>query len=126
MLEPNGHVTRLTDSDEYESDPCFSSDGRLIVYAVGQESSEGDRLAILDLSTKQTRFITDAGGNDFSPSFSPDGKSVTYLHQSGYAWGGMTPGWDSPAEIRRIQTDGAEPVYLGYLTKANSSLPMGG
>ncbi len=93
----NGKVKQLTDSkdkngfraqglaiegfaiDGYSHEPCWSPDGKYIVYkqyAFGQ----GGNINIIDVKTKQTRQLTQPNPNLFeiSPRWSPDGKYILY------------------------------------------------
>jgi hypothetical protein len=61
--------------DEPES-PCFSPDGKTIVFA-GLRGAVGDIFTV-DLATKAVVNITTDDFADFGPTYSPDGRSVVY------------------------------------------------
>src|SRR6185437_6303075 len=66
-------VERLIRTEESESRPTFSPDGRSIVFST---TTKGDKsnLAVLDLDGKRVRALTNLdGASDGSPAFSRDG-----------------------------------------------------
>lgn len=71
------HIQRLTDH-ERATDPHFSPDGQLIVYAIYQGSRSN--LAILDIQTGEKKIITNFPDwtEVFTPHWSPDGKQLAF------------------------------------------------
>jgi len=75
--EDGNNLVQLTDTSYDENEPRWSSDRKRIVYS----GSDG-RIYIIDVGTKEFRELpaADGGGKMTSPSFSPDGKKVVYVH----------------------------------------------
>jgi len=59
------------------TDPDFSRDGHSIIFVSNRDGDED--LYLYEISTGETRRITDNAAQDFAPSFSPDGKEVVYV-----------------------------------------------
>ncbi|MBK5269094.1 MAG: PD40 domain-containing protein [Acidimicrobiia bacterium] len=79
------------DPCQYFDDPAWSPDGTMIVFTRMTEDSDGVRstLETLNVATKDTEIILDAGPTDFyaGPRWSPDGKSIVLevVHRTGPA-----------------------------------------
>lgn len=71
-----GEATRVTDTVAPESFVVWSGDSRSVVYA--SERNEKMQLFGYDFTTQTETQITQAG-NDYSPIFSPDGKSIAFI-----------------------------------------------
>jgi Tol biopolymer transport system component len=104
------HVQRLTDTEEDEGTPAFSPDGKSIAYWVGEKGHEGCRLFIRTLDGKRVRPLTkNADVADISPSYSSDGKQITFVRahrlrpasMGGMRWGDF--------DIYIVPSDGGEP-----------------
>lgn len=128
-------ITQVTNTDEDEYNPSWSSDGNLIIFEKGATpktyatinqktnkmysgvSVKKNQIWIKDLKTKELRMI----GEGSFPKFSPDGKSIAFVKydldrskskEIGTVWIMSSEG-DSPRQI----TD----VSLGYATNPNWS-----
>ena len=126
-------ITQVTNTDEDEYNPSWSSDGNLIIFEKGATpktyalinqktdkqyagvSVKKNQIWIKDLKTKELKMI----GEGSFPKFSPDGKSLAYVKydldkkkskETGTIWTMTTEG-ESPRQI----TD----VSLGYATNPN-------
>jgi hypothetical protein len=85
-----GRLERLTEDRYDDLEACWSRDGRLIAFASDRAepfslSVESSRTGIgnysiytMDPETREIRKITDTGGSDRTPSWSPDGKSIIF------------------------------------------------
>jgi TolB protein len=78
LVDSNGrNLVQLTDTSYDENEPRWSADRKRIVYS----ASDG-KLYVIDIKTKEFHQVP-AGDNDgkmTSPSFSPDGKKIVYVH----------------------------------------------
>jgi tricorn protease len=76
-----GEAQRLTHTATAESDPVWSADSMKLVYrsesGVGEGS--GHNLVMYDFANGKETVLTQPGGDDANPKWSPDGKSVAYL-----------------------------------------------
>lgn len=80
MAATGGEAQRVTFSGDYNISPRLSADGKTLVY-VSRRTGRFQLYAV-DLATNQEQRLTD-GGNDESPSFSPNGKYVMYSPDGG-------------------------------------------
>jgi len=86
IFEPETNNLRRLTNDYYDdADPCFSPDGRYIVFS-SDRTSFGDKnihnLFIYDLETNKINYLTHGEHNDVSPNFSEDGKRIVYASES--------------------------------------------
>jgi Tol biopolymer transport system component len=107
------HVDRLTSTQETESSPAFSPDGRSVVFRTSHPGTYKSNLAILDLEEKRVRVLTDPNETSvFSPAFSRDGKRIVFVRAHRlrrYSMGGFI--WDD-YDICAMNADGSEPRRL--------------
>jgi Tol biopolymer transport system component len=101
-------VDRLTSTEEEESRPAFSPDGRSVVFSTRVKGVKSN-LAVLDLDGKRGRVLTNLNGtSDSSPAFSRDGKRITFVRAHRvrpYSLGGFR--WDD-FDIYVMNADGTE------------------
>lgn len=75
-IEPgSGRQERLTDALGAEMRPSWSPDGSRIVY-VDATGSYTENVRIIDVATRQSRDLKEAGTSPGYPAFTPDGKSL--------------------------------------------------
>ena len=81
---------RLTTGDFHVSEPCWSPDGKQIVF-ISTPSPKADDMMfngtvhLVDLETKNLQKLTRHTGGESSPRWSPDGEQIAYLHSpAGY------------------------------------------
>jgi Tol biopolymer transport system component len=107
------HVDRLTSTEDTESSPAFSPDGRSVVLATSRPRSDKSNLAVLDLDVKRVRVLTNPkDASDSSPAFSRDGKRIALVRAHllrPYSMGGFI--WDD-YDIYVTNADGSEPRRL--------------
>jgi TolB protein len=85
-VNPDGSgLKRLTNETSYDDQAAFSPDGKQLVF-VSTRGKGTANLWILDLATRNARELTSGPGGDFRPSWSQDGKWITF--SSGH---GITP-----------------------------------
>ena len=80
---PDGEPRRLTTSDAaFEFDPSLSADGQSIVYTTWTDADSG-RVRIVPADGGGGRDVVTTPGHYTEPSFSPDGRQVTYRAVAG-------------------------------------------
>jgi len=85
-----GSATRLTSAKTgAESGPSFSPDGKLIACSYSPGAGEHFRIVIRNIDGSDSRTWLSSGGNDFSPVFSPDNRTLLF-RRSGY-FGSYSP-----------------------------------
>ena len=82
MSLPNGKPQRLTKDSDFESEPCFSSDGKELLYVTWNDIEMG-AIYKMNLATGAKTKLTPEKGIYRTPSFSPDGKQVVYRKEGG-------------------------------------------
>ncbi len=115
---PDGKPQRLTQGKAFEFEPSFSRDGTSLVY-VSWDDEKGGALNLMSLKSRHVRTLLKGTGIIRQPSFSPDGKQVTYwlqpgtIHLGGYR--AINPGiyWLSIADGR--------PNYVGAIPVRGSA-----
>ncbi len=82
-----GDAHILVDGDGIDrKDPSWSPDGRTVAYITDEH--EKQELALLDLSTNKTAFVTfgDPPANYSAPTWSPDSKKIVYTDNRHKVW----------------------------------------
>lgn len=89
-------VQPLTKSAALETQPTFSPDGQLIVYASSVKEGDPAGIFVRSLDGRERCQLTPGrAANDMMPSYSPDGKRITFVRASrrrpysmgGWIWG---------------------------------------
>ena len=81
---------RLTEGNFHVSEPCWSPDGKQIVFISTPSPKADDTMFngavhVVDIETKSVRKLTGHTGGESSPHWSPDGGQIAYLHSpAGY------------------------------------------
>jgi Tol biopolymer transport system component/imidazolonepropionase-like amidohydrolase len=79
----SGKIARLTKQNEYdELYPRFSNDGKSIVYTSWNDQKLG-AIHIISASGRNDKIVSSAPGHYIEPSFSTDGKLITYQKVTG-------------------------------------------
>lgn len=118
---PKGKPVRLTKSENFEYEPAWSPDGTKLAY-VEWNDQERASLMLLDIKSGTKTKLNEEKGIFRTPSFSRNGKWITYRKDGGdadlgFAYG-LMPG------IYVISSAGGEPRYVtdhGELPRFNSS-----
>ncbi len=76
---------RLTTGNFHVSEPCWSPDGKQIVFILTPSPKADDTMfhgtvQVVDIETKNIRKLTAHTGRESSPHWSPDGRQIAYLH----------------------------------------------
>jgi serine/threonine-protein kinase len=80
-VRPNGSNLELVYSNgDRNSNPRWSPDNRHIVFTTGKANNANTwEIAQLDIVTNKMTLLTNNNIKDWSPSYSPDGKSILYV-----------------------------------------------
>jgi imidazolonepropionase-like amidohydrolase/Tol biopolymer transport system component len=119
--EPQRVTAGALDSwdDAIELDPAWSPDGRQLVFTTWHDERLG-RVVAVDPATKAVREIVSEAGHYIEPSFSPDGRWVTYRKAGSDAVrtvsGALETGLyiaplDRSATPKLVREGGAEPMF---------------
>ena len=105
---PDGQPTRLTEDSDFEFEPSFSPDGKMIAY-VSWDDEETGAIHTLDLGSGQKQQLTTNKGIYRTPRFSPDGKTIVYQKEGGNGHQGYA--FCKEPGIYTISADGGEPSW---------------
>ena len=100
-------IDRIAATPDYEVDPCFSPDGKLLVYAAGQPGDRADHIFVRALEGGGATQLTRGDANDSEPALSPDGSYVAFTRDKVYNWGGLAPNWGTTGVICVVKVDGS-------------------
>jgi Tol biopolymer transport system component/DNA-binding winged helix-turn-helix (wHTH) protein len=84
------------------SQPAFSADGQRIAYAWRSDSDPYQSIYIQGVSTDDRMRVTDTGGDDFSPAWSPKNPEIAFLHDVGEELEIAIVNTQTPALKRRL------------------------
>jgi TolB protein len=77
-VHPDGSgLERLTEHSAYDDQAAFSPDGKRLVFVITRGGRTAD-LWTFDLVTRRAKALTSGPGGDFRPSWSPDGRWITF------------------------------------------------
>jgi TolB protein len=105
-------VTKILDSSDYETTPCFSPDGLRVVYAAGVKGDRADHIFSMRLDGTDKKQLTDIDANDTSPAFSPDGTKIVFARDKTYQWGGLAANWEPGGVVCTMDADGGNARQL--------------
>lgn len=63
--------------------PAFSSDGQELAYTWRSNTDSHQSIYLQHVSSDDRRILIDTGRDDYSPSWSPDGSEIAFLHSLG-------------------------------------------
>ncbi|MBI1196427.1 MAG: PDZ domain-containing protein [Phenylobacterium sp.] len=73
-----GRAERITETEGAEGDLAWSPDSRRLAFVA--EEGLARRVVEYDFASQKARPLTEAGGLDAAPVYSPDGKMLAYFH----------------------------------------------
>ncbi|MFI5386390.1 MAG: hypothetical protein ACHQ50_09750 [Fimbriimonadales bacterium] len=110
------HVTRISKSPDYESEPSFSPDGKAVAFVARPPGDRGNHIFIQSVDGGNRRQLTAEDSSDTSPAFSPDGSLLVFTRSRTYNSGGLASDWNAGdtlcvmkvdgSSLRQINTDG--------------------
>ncbi|HET9755376.1 MAG TPA: hypothetical protein VFP66_02645 [Candidatus Limnocylindrales bacterium] len=79
LIDPDGSNLRALDIDAWVEYPSFSPDGTAIAF-MGHEAGDYE-IYVADITTGETRQLTDSPGNDGWPVWSSDGSTIAFTSE---------------------------------------------
>ncbi|MFN5372003.1 MAG: amidohydrolase family protein [Bacteroidia bacterium] len=115
---PSGKPQRITQTSEFEFEPCISNDGNKLAFVTWSDTALG-QIRIMDLQSKSVRSLDLPKGIYRMPSFSPDGNMLVYVKEDGNDHQGFAycsdPGMYtvklSGGAPQKLDTDGEYPFF---------------
>lgn len=101
-------VTQIAATADYEVDPKFAPDGKSVVYACGRTGDRADHIFLRSTDGKTVKQLTTGKFNDSAPSFSPDGRLITFARDKNYNWGGLASNWRGGEVLCVMNADGTD------------------
>ncbi len=101
-------LERLTDHPSYDDQAAPSPDGQSIAF-VSSRANGRTNIWLLDVKTKQTRVLTAGTGNDFRPSWSPNGEWIAFTSDRNTEAGRVPGQWEHLQSTRLyiVRRDGS-------------------
>ncbi|MHB8684523.1 MAG: TolB family protein [Dehalococcoidia bacterium] len=87
-IDPSsGATTQLTHGTKFDGNPAWSADRGRIIFASNRDGQAQTDIYSMDRSGGGVRRLTDTpDAGEYSPKYSPDGKTVAYVRQSTGGW----------------------------------------
>ena len=105
---PDGKPLRLTSAKAFEFDPAWSRDGRQLAY-VEWDDERGSTLKLAGADGRTIRTLASSRAAIRDPSFSPDGKRLTYRIQTADK---VMGGYGTKAGVYWVATAGGESRFV--------------
>ena len=99
-IDRKGNAQRISDASGLYSGPCVSPDGKFIALVLEGAS---DDLWVQDLDRGSLTRLT-FHGNQFSPTWSPDGRRIAFASDRGGQWNLFVQSGDGSSEAERLTT----------------------
>ncbi|CAN5674948.1 hypothetical protein BH23ACI1_BH23ACI1_12290 [soil metagenome] len=109
-----GEPINISNNQGYDNQPCFTPDGRSILFTSNRSRVVSTPLAgaepppsqtdiyRFDIASKQIRQVTDTLESEYSPTITPDGQGISVIRVEG----------DGTQRLWRFGLDGAAPVLV--------------
>jgi Tol biopolymer transport system component/imidazolonepropionase-like amidohydrolase len=111
---PKGTPRRLTDRDDLEYAPAFSSDGARLAFVTWNDETGGHvwTMPFRSGEAGEPRRLTEITGHYANPSFSSDGDRVVFVRGSGATFRDHDPAEELWHEIRWVDSAGGPSHYV--------------
>ena len=112
-VDRNGKPQQTVSEPHSFADLAIAPDGKRILFTELDDDGRADDIWLLDLARGSARRITTDPAGDFSPAWSPDGRSMAFASmRSGIGDGFVIDDLDHPANVRTIlkATGGCNPT----------------
>ncbi|MFY8122609.1 MAG: amidohydrolase, partial [Silanimonas sp.] len=119
LREGSGRARAISDrNDRFEYQPAFSPDGTKLLFTTWNDETRG-QVVEHDLASGSERVLTTVRGIYYGPRYSPDGRSIVFVRDSGNSMVGSAWGRDAGlyvmpttgGEPRKVADDGREPQF---------------
>lgn len=96
------NAVNITNRKGYDNQPVFSPDGKYILYSSQKDSAGPTDILKYDLKTKVISQFAKTATSEYSPTFTPDGKSISVVMVEG----------DSTQRLWKFPLAGGEPTCI--------------
>jgi Tol biopolymer transport system component len=98
----NNHIRQLTHGQNFDGNPAWSTDRKRIVFSSQRDGQTKNDLYVMNADGSTTERLTNSpDASEFSPRYSPDGKSIAFVRQDDEGW-----------TVWAMNADGADPRRL--------------
>ena len=116
-----GQPKRLTkQSSHFELNPSFSRDGKKIVYATWHDEKQG-QIRVVSARGGKGKALLSQPGKYIEPSFSPDGKTITYRKVAGGSI--LNPEWNLKTGVYTVSSKGEKKGGKASLVTESGAQP---
>ena len=80
MNADGSSMRNLSDNPVFDAWPCWSPDGRRIVFGSNRENKTDYEIYIMNADSSSVQRLTNLSGHNTSPKWSPDEKKISFDH----------------------------------------------